>query len=176
MAKEASRDEPEFGDFMRARWQHLFGTAYLLTGNREDAEELLQDAMARTCARWDSIRDKAAADAYVRRTMTHQAMRGWRRRGRERVTDTVPDTGHDGGLHDREQQIVLWERIHRLPPRMRAVLVLRYFEDLTEAQTAEELSCSVGTVKSQAHRALAKLRDDLVVEPALAAISVCKGE
>jgi RNA polymerase sigma-70 factor (sigma-E family) len=150
--------ELEFGDFMAARWAALYRTAYLLTGEPHGAEDLLQGAMARTCARWGSIRDKAAADAYVRRAMLHAASRGWRRRDREVVTDEVPDAGHSGGLDVHADHLDLWAEIRRLPPRMRATLVLRYLEDLTEEATARELGCSVGSVKSQTHHALKRLR------------------
>jgi RNA polymerase sigma-70 factor (sigma-E family) len=147
-----------FDDFMAARWAPLYRTAYLLTGDRHDAEDLLQGALARTCVRWDSIRDKGAADAYVRRAMVHAASRGWKRRGREVVTDDLPDTGHAGGLDVRADHLALWSEIRRLPPRMRAALVLRYVEDLSEEATARELGCSTGTVKSQTHYALKRLR------------------
>lgn len=151
----------DFSEFMHARWGALFRTAYLLTGNRHDAEELLQDALARTCVKWKTIRDKGAADAYVRRILSHEASKGWRRRGRERVTAELPDPGHDGGVPGREQHVDLWHEIQQLPPRMRAALVLRYYEDLTEAATAAELGCSVGAVKSQTHAAVARLRNAL---------------
>ncbi len=147
-----------FEEFMAARWAPLFRTAYLLTGDRHDAEDLLQDVLARTCARWGSIRDKGAAEAYVRRGLVHAASRGWKRRGREVVTDDPPDKPETGGLDVRADHLALWAQIRVLPPRMRATLVLRYVEDLTEEATARELGCSVGTVKSQTHRALAKLR------------------
>lgn len=150
--------QPDFSEFMRARWSALFRTAYLLTGSRHEAEDLLQEALAKTCVRWRRIRDKAAADAYVRRIMAHDATRGWRRRGRERSTAELPDAGHDGGLDRRETHLDLWTQIQALPPRMRAVLVLRYYEDLSEADTARELGCSVGAVKSQAHHAIKRLR------------------
>jgi RNA polymerase sigma-70 factor (sigma-E family) len=153
-----TRHDLEFGEFMAARWAPLYRTAYLLTGDRHDAEDLLQGALARTCVRWDSIRDKRAADAYVRRAMVHAASRGWRRRDREVVTDDPPDTGHGGGLDLRADHLVLWAEIRRLPPRMRATLVLRYVEDLTEEATARELGCSLGSVKSQTHHALKRLR------------------
>lgn len=150
---------PELGfdDFMAARWQPLYRTAYLLTGNRHDAEDLLQTALARTCVRWDSIRDKGAADAYVRRAMIHQAPRGWRRRDREVVAEHLPEAAHDH-LALRADHLVLWQEVRRLPPGMRAVLVLRYFQDLTVAQTAHELGCSEGAVKSQTHHAVRRLR------------------
>ncbi|MBB6628709.1 SigE family RNA polymerase sigma factor [Nocardioides sp. KIGAM211] len=150
--------EIEFSEFMEARWAPLYRTAYLLTGDRHEAEDLLQGALARTCVRWDGIRDKRAADAYVRQAMVHQMSRQWRRRGREVPTDELPDAGHAGGLDVRADHLALWDEIRRLPPRMRATLVLRYVEDLTEAATARELGCSVGAVKSQTHHALKRLR------------------
>lgn len=153
-----ARNDLGFAEFMAARWAPLYRTAYLLTGDRHRAEDLLQGALARTCARWDAIRDKGAADAYVRRAMVHAASRQWGRRGREIVTDELPDPGHGGGLDVSADHLVLWEEIRRLPPRMRATLVLRYLEDLTEAETARELGCSVGSVKSQTHHALKRLR------------------
>lgn len=160
--------EITFSEFMAARWTALFGTAYLLTGDRHEAEDLLQAALARTCVRWGSIRDKGAADAYVRRAMVHQMSRQWGRRRREVVTDEVPDSGHAGGLDVSADHLVLWEEIRRLPPRMRATLVLRYVEDLTEEATARELGVSVGSVKSQTHHALRRLRaalPDLALVP-----------
>jgi RNA polymerase sigma-70 factor (sigma-E family) len=147
-----------FSEFMAARWAPLYRTAYLLTGGREEAEDLLQSALARTCVRWDRLRDKRAADAYVRKAMLHQMSRQWRTRRREQPTDELPDHGHDGGLALREEHLDLWTEIRRLPPRMRATLVLRYVEDLSEADTAAELGCSVGSVKSQSHHALRRLR------------------
>lgn len=147
-----------FSDFMAARWAALYRTAYLLTGDRHEAEDLLQSALARTCVRWDGIRDKGAADAYVRRAMVHQMSRQWRRRGREVVVGELPDRGHAGGLDVRADHLVLWQEIRRLPPRMRATLVLRYVEDLTEEATAQELGVAVGSVKSQTHHALKRLR------------------
>lgn len=153
-----AEDQLTFGEFMAARWTPLYRTAFLLAGDAHEAEDLLQGALARTCVRWDAIRDKRAADAYVRQAMIHDLTRRWRRRGREHVTDDVPDRGHDGGLDLRADHLVLWAEIRLLPPRMRAALVLRYVEDLTEAATARELGCSVGAVKSQTHAALRRLR------------------
>jgi RNA polymerase sigma-70 factor (sigma-E family) len=143
---------------MTARWAPLYRSAYLLTGDRHEAEDLLQGALAKTCVRWGSIRDKGAADAYVRRAMIHQMSTRWRRPRREVVTDEVPDRGHGGGLDVRADHLALWTEIRRLPPRMRATLVLRYVEDLTEEATARELGVSVGSVKSQTHHALKRLR------------------
>ena len=146
-----------FAEFAKARWQPLYRTAYLLTGDRHDAEDLLQTALARTCVRWSSIRDKGAADAYVRTAMVHQARRGWSRRGREVVTGDLPDAGHDN-LALRADHLALWAEVRRLPPRMRTVVVLRFFEDLSVAETAREMGCSEGAVKSQTHHALKRLR------------------
>jgi RNA polymerase sigma-70 factor (sigma-E family) len=157
-----------FSEFMAARWATLFRTAYLLTGDQHEAEELLQSALAKTCVKWASIREKAAADAYVRRTMVHQLAGRWRRPIREVATDELPDRGHAGGLNVRADHLALWEEIRRLPPRMRATLVLRYLEDLTEEATARELGVSVGSVKSQTHHALKRLRaalPDLELQP-----------
>ena len=150
-------EELRFEEFMAARWQPLFRTAYLLTGDRHDAEDLLQTALARTCVRWDSIRDKGAADSYVRQAMVHEAPRGWRRRGREVVAEHLPEAADDR-LAVRADHLVLWQEVRRLPPRMRAVLVLRFFEDLSVAQTAHELGLSEGAVKSQTHHAVRRLR------------------
>jgi RNA polymerase sigma-70 factor (sigma-E family) len=150
-----------FSEFMAARWAPLYRTAYLLTGRREEAEDLLQAALARTCVRWDRIHDKRAADAYVRKAMVNQMKRQWRTRGREVPTDELPDVGHAGGLDVRADHLDLWTEIRKLPPRMRATLVLRYVQDLSEADTAAELGCSVGSVKSQTHHALKRLRTAL---------------
>jgi RNA polymerase sigma-70 factor (sigma-E family) len=153
-----ANDEMSFSEFMHARWSSLFRTAYLLAGSRPEAEDLLQEALAKTCVRWRRIRDKTAADAYVRRIMVHDAGRGWRHRRRERPRDELPDAGHDGGINRREADLDLWAQIQALPPRMRVVLVLRYYEDLTEADTAREMGCSLGAVKSQTHHAIKRLR------------------
>jgi RNA polymerase sigma-70 factor (sigma-E family) len=150
-----------FSEFMAARWKPLYRTAYLLTGRREEAEDLLQSALARTCVRWNGIRDKGAADAYVRKAMVNQMTRQWRTRRRELPIEEVPDSGHDGGLAVRAEHLDLWTEIRKLPPRMRATLVLRYVEDLSEADTAAELGCSLGSVKSQTHHALKRLRSAL---------------
>ena len=108
-----------FSEFMAARWTPLYRTAYLLTGRREEAEDLLQSALARTCVRWDKIRDKRAADAYVRKAMLNQMSRQWRTRRREEPTEELPDAGHDGRLGVRAEHLDLWTEIRRLPPRMR---------------------------------------------------------
>ena len=164
--------DPEltFADFMSARWSSLFRTAYLLTGDRHEAEDLLQTALARTFVRWKGIRDKAAADAYVRRAMLNLASRRWRTRGREVTLERLPEPAHDGGVGSSDARMLLWQEVVNLPPRMRAALVLRYYEDLSEAATAAELGCSVGAVKSQTHHALRRLRAALG-EPVLSTLN-----
>src|SRR6478735_6449368 len=160
--------DTDFSEYMAARWSALYRTAYLLTGEHHRAEDLLQDALARTCVRWHSIRERGATDAYVRKVMLNQASRQWRRRGRETVTDELPDAGQGGGLDVRADHLALWEAIRSLPPRMRATVVLRYIEDLSEQETADALGVSRGSVKSQTHHALKRLRaavPDLELKP-----------
>lgn len=157
---EQSREA--FKGYVTARSAALLRTAYMLTGNRADAEDLVQTALAKTYLAWDSIRERESVDAYVRRIMINTRTSWWRRRRHavEIVTDEVPESGHrrdaadDVVLHD-----VLWTAISNLPPKQRAIVVLRYYEDLSEAETAEIMGVTVGTVKSTTARALAKLRD-----------------
>jgi RNA polymerase sigma-70 factor (sigma-E family) len=156
-----SADEAAFTEFVSARWPALYRTAYLLTGNRHDAEDLLQGALANTYAGWGRIRDRGATEAYVRRALVHAAQRGWKTRGRSVATEEVPDDGHDGGLGGLGDRAVLWHAVCALPPRMRAALVLRYYEDMSEADTAATLGCSIGSVKSQTHHALRRMREAL---------------
>ncbi len=151
-------DEAEFAEFVAARWAALYRSAYLLTGNRQDAEDLLQTALANTYVGWHRIRDRGATEGYVRRALVNAASRGWTKRGRSVPTEAVPDPGHDGGLSGLADHAVLWRAVCDLPPRMRAALVLRYYEDLSEVETAAALGCSVGSVKSQTHHALKRLR------------------
>jgi RNA polymerase sigma-70 factor (sigma-E family) len=150
-----------FRGYVAARSPALLRTAYLLTGNRADAEDLLQTALAKTYLAWDRIREREALDGYVRRTMVNTQTSWWRRRKvTEYPTEEVPeqrdprDATADLALHD-----ALWTALGQLPARQRATVVLRYYEDLSEAETAAVLGVSVGTVKSTTSRALAKLRD-----------------
>jgi RNA polymerase sigma-70 factor (sigma-E family) len=161
-----------FDEFMSARWAPLYRVAYLLTGDHHQAEDLLQDALARTCVRWSTIRDKGAADAYVRQAMVRQMTRRWPQRRREVPTDVFPETGHGGAIEVRAEHLDLWAEIRRLPPRMRATLVLRYVEDLTVEATAAALGCSPGSVKSQTHHAIKRLRAALpAVDPTLRSVA-----
>jgi RNA polymerase sigma-70 factor (sigma-E family) len=153
-----SESEGDFADFV-AQWSPaLLRVAFLLTGDRWLAEDLLQTALLKTSRRWSQIADHQAAYPYVRRVLvTTQA--GWRRR--RRVTEVLLDHLPDDRSPSVESAAVpgrALAALGTLPPRMRAVIVLRYHEDLSEAETAAALGCSIGSVKSQASRGLARLR------------------
>jgi len=154
-------DRRAFAAYVRDRSPALLRTAYLLTGNAEEAEDLLQDALARLFNAWPRIREKDALDGYVRRTMVNLRTSRWRRRKVPSVSMAdVPETPVYDAQHGPADRDAMWGALLRLPPRMRAVLVLRFYEDLSEAEAAAALGCSIGTVKSQTSRALAKLRED----------------
>jgi RNA polymerase sigma-70 factor (sigma-E family) len=151
----------DFRSYVAARSPALMRTAYALTGNRADAEDLLQTALAKTYLSWTRIREQEAVDGYVRRVMVNTRTSWWRRRRvDEHPTGELPeravgrDATADSDLHD-----ALWTALADLPRRQRAMVVLRYYEDLSEAETAQVMGVSVGTVKSATSRALAKLRD-----------------
>ncbi|GAB4057835.1 hypothetical protein GCM10028775_62680 [Catellatospora paridis] len=151
----------EFDSFVRARTAALLRAAYFLTGDQHLAEDLVQSALARTHRAWSNLHATGAADAYTRKTMYHLQVSWWRRRRvAETLTEDVPTRATTGtDLADSTAlQVTLRSVLLRLPPRQRAVLVLRFFDDLTEAQTAEVLGINIGTVKSQTAKALAKLR------------------
>jgi len=150
--------DDEFAEFV-TRWSPaLLRVAFLLTSDRGEAEDLLQTALLKTSRHWERLTEREAAYAYVRRVLvtTHTS---WRRRRRvyEVLIDTVPDR-HVGEPAEIEAGHAL-RALGQLPPRMRAVVVLRWYEGLSEAETAEALGCSVGSVKSQASRGLARLRE-----------------
>ena len=148
---------PDFDDFVRDSSTSLLRTAYLLTGDRGHAEDLLQTALLRTARRWRTAR--AQPEAYARRVLANLAKDRWRDRGRRPVETTHgPEPGHDGSSGQVMLRHTLLPAVLQLPMHQRAVLVLRYFEDLTEAQAANLLGVGVGTVKSTVRDALAKLR------------------
>ena len=160
-AGQRAADDPGFRDYVTARGRSLLRTAYLLTGNLADAEDLVQSALAKTYQAWDRIEDMGALDGYVRRAMVNTHISWWRRRKLEEFpTDEIPDqvvADHSG--HSDLQEIMR-RAIDRLPERMRAAVLLRYYEDMTEAEVADALGVSLGTVKSTVSRAVAKLRVD----------------
>lgn len=147
-------DRDSFEQYVAARRAALLRTAYLLTGHREDAEDLVQVALVKVVPKWSRI--AADPEPYVRKVLVHESVSRWRRRRwREVHTDRLPETPVEGPAADR---VALQQALGRLAPRQRAVVVLRYYDDLTEAETARVLGVSVGTVKSQARDALARLR------------------
>ncbi len=160
-----------FSRYVASRQHALLRTAVLLTGDLHSGEDLLQTALSRLYLAWHRIERQEALDAYVRRIMVNQNTAWWRRTWRRRETtvdpaDLVPDQRR-GGPRDAEragpeatvvERTALWQAVQTLPPRQRATIVLRFYEDLSEAQTAEVMACSVGTVKAATSRALAKLR------------------
>ena len=155
-----------FSAFVRARTPALLRTAYLLTGDQQLAEDLVQTALAKTHLAWRRLQRTENAESYVRRVMYHQQVSFWRRRRvTERPYDGVPE-GAVGDSADRTAtRVAVAAALMLLTPRQRAVLVLRYFDDQPDSVVADLLGISVGTVKSQTHKALARLR---TVAPELA--------
>ncbi|MFG3698859.1 SigE family RNA polymerase sigma factor [Micromonospora sp. NPDC047620] len=142
--------------FVECHQHRLLRAAYLVCGNRHQAEDLLQDALLKLALRWPTVRHGDPA-AYVRAILYRDAVSWWRRRRREWLAAYPPERAAQEG--DGALRLALRDALDHLPPRQRAVLVLRYFEDLTEAATAEALGVTVGTVKSQCHAALRRLRE-----------------
>jgi RNA polymerase sigma-70 factor (sigma-E family) len=155
-------DSVEFSQYVTERSGAWLRVAYLLTGNRSDAEDLLQTALAKTYLAWNRIQDKGALDGYVRRVLVNTQTSWWRkRRVDEYPTDLLPEQpSEDAAPGQFEMRETIWKALGDLPKRQRAVVVLRYYEDLSEAETAAVMGISVGTVKSTASRALAKLREN----------------
>lgn len=153
--------DPGFVEFVAARSAALFRTAVLIVGDRHVAEDLVQGALERAYRHWDRVAGMEAPEAYVRRILANLATDHRRRRGRGPVV--LPLADHDASARDAYRDVddhdVVIRLLNDLPPRMRAVLVLRYYDDMTEAQIAEALGISLGTVKSQGARGLAKLRE-----------------
>lgn len=158
-------DRPEFTAWVGARRGSMLRIAWLLTGDRSSAEDLVQSALRRCWPRWSRIGRMADIDAYVRRVMVNQYLswRGRRWRG-EVPVERPPDHGHvPTGTY--EDQALLLEALRRLPAGQRAAVVLRFAEDLSEGQTAAVMGCSTGTVKSQTFRGLEALRADPSLAP-----------
>jgi RNA polymerase sigma-70 factor (sigma-E family) len=162
----AMRDDRDFREYVRSHSRALLRAAYLLTGNRADAEDLVQAALAKTYLAWDRIEDRGALDGYVRRAMVNTHISWWRRRRVEEFpTDEIPDQAVADHSAGSDMQESLRRAIARLPQRMRDAVMLRYYEDMTEAEVAEVLGVSLGTVKSTVSRAVAKLRIDADLQP-----------
>jgi RNA polymerase sigma-70 factor (sigma-E family) len=154
-----SPEDAEFAAFVAATSRRLLRTAYLIVGDRDGAEDLLQAALERAYRHWGAVQRRDSPEAYVRRILVNLATDTWRRSHRLRSValddSMLPATSDLDPVAGREALLAC---IRQLPVGQRAVLVLRYFDDLTEAQTAVVLGCSVGTVKSQHARAIARLR------------------
>jgi RNA polymerase sigma-70 factor (sigma-E family) len=157
--------EGQFREFVSARMPALRRVAYLLCGNTHTADDLVSIAIGKLFRSWSRVSRLEHPDAYVRKMLVNawldERRRPWRR---ERVTATVPEPPPDPGP-DVAQRLRVVELLAQLPPRRRAVLVLRFLDDLSVEQTAEALGCSTGTVKTQTHRGLADLRE--LLDPVL---------
>ncbi|MEW9516498.1 SigE family RNA polymerase sigma factor [Streptomyces tubercidicus] len=162
---ETAEAEAAFTAYVQERRASLYATAYHLTGDRYEAEDLLQSALFSTYRAWDRISDKAALGGYLRRTMTNLHISAWRRRKlNEYPTEELPETAGDvDAMRGTELRAVLWQALVRLPETQRTMLVLRYYEGRTDPEIADILDISVGTVKSSIWRALRRLREDEVL-------------
>jgi RNA polymerase sigma-70 factor (sigma-E family) len=150
----------DFGAFVATRATTLLRVAYLACGDQAEAEDLLQTALERTYRNWDRVRHDSP-EPYVRRVIINAAISRARRRAILSIIPMRVPPESAARSADVDLRHVLMDALRGLPPRQRAVIVLRYWEDLSETQTAEILGCTVGTVKSQASKAMAKLRTAL---------------
>jgi RNA polymerase sigma-70 factor (sigma-E family) len=149
--------DEEFAEFVQGAWAGLYRTAYLLLGDPGLAEDLVQTALAKTYAAWPSVRDVHAAPGFARTTMVNTASSWFRRRGwrNEVPTDVLPEVAVRA---DPSMRPAVLDALAALPPRQRAVVVLRFYDDLSVAETAAAMGSSEGTVKSQTFKALDTLR------------------
>jgi RNA polymerase sigma-70 factor (sigma-E family) len=159
------RDPQAFADFVAARSAALHRAAYLMVGDAQLAQDLVQEAVTKTYVAWPRLHDArnhAQVEAYARKAITTTAI-GWFRKKSwgERTVEHLPEGTEAGYADGVDQRSWLWQALQELPVRQRAAIVLRYYDDLTEAQTAEAMGCAVGTVKSQVSAGLTKLRDRL---------------
>jgi RNA polymerase sigma-70 factor (sigma-E family) len=160
-------EEDRFTDFVRAHSASLFRTAYLLTGDHQRAEDLLQSTLVRVYQRWARIETMERPVAYARKVLVSQSASWWRRRSSHESPLQLRDEPEWGsGVESFAEHERVWEAVLTLPPRQRAVMVLRYYEDLSEAEIAETLGMAPGTVKSHAHQATRRL-SGLLAEPSV---------
>jgi RNA polymerase sigma-70 factor (sigma-E family) len=160
------RTRAEFERFAVVHADGLLRSAYLMTGDRGEAEDLVQECLLRLARRWPRVRSMEHPGAYARRVLFNVALDGGRKRSRRRTELPAIETPRGAG--EESSTLAAWEAwadlvqaLGGLPPRQRAVLVLRYFADLSEAEVASILDCPVGTVKSSASRGLERLRETL---------------
>ena len=168
MFSATATQAPSFEEYAIASWSMLYRSAYLLAGNHADAEDLAQQTLIKAHGAWAKVSASDSVHAYVRRILTNTFLSSRRPKGRrlELLTDDVPEWGRAPGVPGStagmpgasDERMTLWPHVRQLPPQQRAVIVLRYFEQLSEGEIAETLGCSRGTVKSTAHRALKSLR------------------
>jgi RNA polymerase sigma-70 factor (sigma-E family) len=155
-------EDASFVDFVNTNSGVLLRTAGLFTGDRGRAEDLLQTALTKAYLHWPKLREPAAARAYVRKIMANTATSWWRLRSYgERPTEVLPEVAAPDPTAARDDRLTVWRHLRGLPPRQRVVLVLRYYEDLSEAEIADTLGISRGAVKSAASRALQRLRGEM---------------
>jgi RNA polymerase sigma-70 factor (sigma-E family) len=173
MPTRRAMDGVAFSEFVAARSGSLFRTAYLVMGDYHLAQDLVQESLIKVCAAWSRLRGMGEAEAYARKTIVTTSI-SWRRRRSfsERPAEALPEiaTTEPSGLLDAQED--LWREVRLLPARQRAAVVLRFCEDLSGAQTAELMGCSVGAVKKQASLGLARLRDRMGTEVTLPALPV----
>jgi RNA polymerase sigma-70 factor (sigma-E family) len=155
---QSGDEQAEFVAFVEARQHRLLRSAYLVCGDHHLAEDLLQGALVKLALRWRQVRD-GDPEAFLRTVMYRDAVSWWRRWRREDLSEAVPEPAPPDGADQLSTRLVFQKALLGLAPGQRAVLVLRYFDDLTEARTAEILGVTVGTVKSQASAALRRLRE-----------------
>jgi RNA polymerase sigma-70 factor (sigma-E family) len=150
-------DEATFTAWAVARQHALMRTAYLLTGDYQRAEDLLQDALTKVALRWSRL-ENGQPEAYARTILARDNISWWRRRGREIVVEAPPEPQACNDTASAERRLLVTSALNLLTAKQRAILVLRFYEDLSVPQTAQTLGISEGTVKSQTHAALARLR------------------
>jgi RNA polymerase sigma-70 factor (sigma-E family) len=152
-----------FDDYVRRNGQRLVRTAYLLTGDRNAAEDIVQNAFTSVLTSWRRLRDVSNLDAYMYSAVVNARTRWWQRGPRAEIPSAaLPERADGGGLGRVDEYDEMMTALGHLAPRQRAVLVLRFYEDLSEADVAAILGCSQGTVKSQTARALERLRTAMI--------------
>ena len=159
----STEGDEDFSAFATSRWPGLVRLAFGLTGDRWLAEDMAQTALARAYVAWRRVSRADDPDAYLCRILVNTSNRRFRRHRVAEQAGDPPDTAVEGPADLVGERAALLAALRQLPPRQRAVVVLRYWEDLTDAQIAVTLGCSPGTVRSQLSRALAKLRDNPVL-------------
>ncbi|MGW4645342.1 SigE family RNA polymerase sigma factor [Kitasatospora sp. NPDC004289] len=158
MREPENRRDAEFRSFIATAWPRLLRTAFLLSGEQHAGEDLVQQTLERAYVAWPKVSRADDPYAYVRRILVNEHARRFRRRLSERLVTSVPETAAPDGYGRLDERAALLTALAALPPRQRQAVVLRYWEDLSEGQAALAMGCSVGTVKSQASKGIARLR------------------